>query len=281
MALNNAPGADGIDLPISALGSGSDYTPFLQHLGIAALNVGMGGESGGGSYHSIYDSYDHYTRFIDPGFEYGATLSKVTGRLTLRLANADVLPHRFTNFVSTVDRYVDEVVALADESRDETIRQNTLIANGAYELASDPKKDLVAPTPKDVVPFINFTPLQNSVARLHNVAAAYDGKVEEALAVAIDPATAAELNALIIYSERTLSEESGLPKRPWFRHTIYAPGFYTGYGVKTFPGVREGIEQREWGIVDAQMLRVAQALNRLADLLEESTRVIAGRPLVP
>ncbi len=281
LAINDASRADAIDLPISALGSGSDYTPFLQHLGIAALNVGMGGESGGGSYHSIYDSYDHYTRFIDPGFEYGATLAKVTGRLTLRFANADVLPHRFTNFVSTADGYVDEVVALADELRDETIQQNALIASGAFELAWDPKKDFVVPTPKDEVPFINFAPLQNSVARLHNVAEVYDGRVEDALATAIDPATAAELNALIIYSERMLSEESGLPKRPWFRHTIYAPGFYTGYGVKTFPGVREGIEQREWDIVDAQMLRVAQALDRLADLLEASTRVMGGRPLVP
>ena len=281
MALNDLVGADSIDLPISALGSGSDYTPFLQHLGIAALNVGMGGESGGGSYHSIYDSYDHYSRFIDPGFEYGATLAKVTGRLTLRFANAEVLPHRFTNFVSTVDGYVDEVVSLADDLRDETDRQNALIASGVYELAWDPKEDFVTPTPKDPVPFVNFTPLQNSVARLHGVAEAYDGRVEDALAAVIDPATATELNALIIYSERMLSEESGLPKRPWFRHTIYAPGLYTGYGVKTLPGVREGIEQREWGIVDAQMLRVAQALDRLADLLEESTRVMGSRSLVP
>jgi N-acetylated-alpha-linked acidic dipeptidase len=271
----------GVDLPISALGSGSDYTPFLQHLGISSLNVGMGGESGGGSYHSTFDSYDHYSRFIDPGFEYGATLAKVTGRLTLRFANADVLPHRFTNYASTVSDYVEQVAELANEMRAETERHNELVASGAFDLAADPRKDLVTPDTKDPVPFINFAPLQNSAARLATASDTYDERIGTALMGTLDRRAATELNALIIYSERALSDDAGLPKRPWFRHTIYAPGLYTGYGVKTLPGVREAIEQREWDLVDAQMSRIANALNALAELLERSSAVMGTGDLVP
>src|SRR5207237_2968350 len=108
------------DLRIGALGSGSDYTPFLQHLGIASLDIRYGGEDVGGSYHSIYDSYDHFRRFIDPGFVYGIALAQTTGRLLLRLANADVLPFEFSNFSDTIGRYLKEVEKLADEQRDKT-----------------------------------------------------------------------------------------------------------------------------------------------------------------
>jgi len=90
------------DIPIEPLGSGSDYSPYLQHMGIASLNIGFGGESGGGSYHSIFDSYDHYKRFGDPDFAYGVTLAKVMGRSTMRLAGADILPFRFETFVGHV-----------------------------------------------------------------------------------------------------------------------------------------------------------------------------------
>jgi N-acetylated-alpha-linked acidic dipeptidase len=272
---------DGVDLPISALGSGSDYTPFLQHLGIASLNVGMGGESGGGSYHSVYDSYDHYSRFIDPGFTYGATLAKVTGRLTLRFANADVLPHRFTNFAETVRRYVDEVETLADDLRAATNKANALIEEGAYELAADPRKPFVEPETHGPVPFINFAPLHNALTRLETAAAQYDRHLTVRLAAPMDEAQASRVNAVVLRSERALSDAAGLPKRPWFRHTIYAPGFYTGYGVKTLPGVREAIEQREWELVDGQMARIAGALEELAALLEESARILTDAPSGP
>src|SRR6185369_5971188 len=95
---------------LDALGSGSDFTQFLQHAGIAALSIGYGGEGGGGSYHSIYDSFDHYTRFGDPHFDYGVTQAKTASRITLRLANADLLPFEFTTFAATVGRYADEVM---------------------------------------------------------------------------------------------------------------------------------------------------------------------------
>lgn len=267
--VNGEKEADGdADLRISPLGSGSDYTPFLQHLGIASLNLGFGGESGGGSYHSIYDSYDYYVRFGDPGFAYGVTLAKVVGRATLRLANADVLPFRYGALADHVSRYVDEVVKLADTLRDETARTNRMIADGAFTLAADPTKTYVAPEPKADVPHLNFAPLLNARARLAEAAARADaatGSVEG------DPS----LNAALFGIERLLTDEAGLPRRPWFRHQVYAPGYYTGYGVKTLPGVREAIEERDFAEAERQIGRVAGVLDRAASALE---RIADGRP---
>ncbi|MBA4184941.1 MAG: M28 family peptidase, partial [Acidobacteria bacterium] len=161
------------DLRISALGSGSDYTPFLQHLGIASLNLGYGGEDGGGSYHSVYDSFDHYTRFGDPNFEYGIALAQTAGRMTLRLANADVLPFEFTNFADTVGVYVKEIMTLADTMREETKQMNQMISDGTLKAAQDPKETFVMPKPKSDVPFLNFAPLQNALAKLQESAKNY------------------------------------------------------------------------------------------------------------
>ena len=133
------------DLRISALGSGSDYTPFLQHLGIASMNIGFGGEDGGGSYHSIYDSFDHFTRFIDPDFAYGIALSKVCGHAILRLADADTVPFEFTNFADTVNQYAGEVTRLADTMREDTRAMNQMIATGMFKAAQDPKETFIVP----------------------------------------------------------------------------------------------------------------------------------------
>ncbi len=293
---------DRSDIGISPLGSGSDYTPFLQHLGIASLNLGFGGESGGGSYHSQYDSFDHYTRFGDPGFQYGAALVKTTARATLRLANADVLPLRFTPFVDHVKTYRDEVMALSDEKRKETERRNRLVATKAYELAADPTLTYVPPPAQDEVPYLNFAPLQNAVARLEESAKAYDRAYEAAAAAhasvetgassgaggraaATDASRAAggehralleRLNAALMATERAMTRDDGLPRRPWFRHQIYAPGFYTGYGVKTLPGVREAIEEREWEEAARQVERLADTLRGLAEAIDEARRLVGA-----
>ncbi|MGD9564407.1 MAG: M28 family metallopeptidase [Pyrinomonadaceae bacterium] len=161
------------DLHIAPLGSGSDYTPFLQHLGIASLNIGFGGEDGGGSYHSVYDSFDHYTRFGDPGFAYGVALAKVCGRATLRLANADTLPFEFSNFAETVSGYAGEVMKLADAMREETKAMNELIANGMLKAVQDPTETFVVPKAKDTVPYLNFAPLENAIAKLNESARAF------------------------------------------------------------------------------------------------------------
>ncbi|MDH3733087.1 MAG: M28 family peptidase, partial [Gemmatimonadota bacterium] len=270
---------DASDIAISPLGSGSDYTPFLQHLGIASLNLGFGGESGGGSYHSQFDSFDHYTRFGDPGFMYGAALSKLTARATLRLANADVLPFRFGPFVANLQTYRDEVMALLETTREETARGNALIEAGAYTLSADPTKTYVAPDAQEEVPYLNFAPVQNAIARLVESAKAYDQAVGTALGAhelsdveegdrAAHLEIITELNAALIATERVMTRDDGLPRRPWFRHQIYAPGFYTGYGVKTLPGIREAIEERGWGEAAQQVERLAETLERLADQID-------------
>ncbi len=259
------------DLRIGALGSGSDYTPFLQHLGIASLSVSYRGEGGGGSYHSVFDSFDHFTRFRDPGQVYGELLAKTTGRMTLRFANADVVPLRFGNFATTVREYLDQVVELADEMREETERHNSMVNGDAFKLAADPTKTYVPPKAKDPVPYINFTPLENAAADLAKAADRYDEALITRLASGgLSAQEVRELNLILISTERMLWDEAGLPRRPWFRHTIYAPGLYTGYGVKTLPGVREGIEQRRWDEVAEQMDQVAGAVERLTEMLGEA-----------
>lgn len=264
------------DIRLSPLGSGSDYTPFLQHLGIASLNLSFGGESGGGSYHSQYDSFEHYTRFIDPTFEYGIALTKVAGRVTLRFAQAEVLPYRFSNLADNVATYTHEVRSMADEMREETTRHNRVVREGLYQLAADPTETYVAPERQEPVPHFNFAPLLNAVAQLEDEAAAYDGLLQSALEQGLDAAEAARVNALVMEVEQLLTDERGLPKRPWFRHQIYAPGFYTGYGVKTLPGIREAIEEREFELVDEQMRRLSDAIERVSRRLREARGILEG-----
>jgi len=267
----DAPG----DLPISPLGSGSDYTPFLQHLGVAALNIGFGGENEGGDYHSIYDSFDHYVRFGDPGFAYGVALAQTAGRLTLRLADADVLPLRFGNLAADVGRYVDELDKLAADMRRDTERRDALLAARAYQLAADPKERYVPPDSQAAVPFLNVAPLENALGALKRSAERYDSSLAQSGAPT-DPAVAARVNAALVGAQRAMITGQGLPRRPWFRHEIYAPGFYTGYGVKTLPGVREAIEQRSWPEADAQTGIAAQALEAVAKGLDAAAAALGG-----
>ncbi|MCU1229237.1 MAG: folate hydrolase [Acidobacteria bacterium] len=261
---------------LDALGSGSDYTPFLQHLGVAALDVGYSGESSGGSYHSVYDSFYHYTRFGDPDFRYGVTQAKTTGRMVLRLANADVLPFEFATFASTLSRYVNELTKLADTLRADTEERNRQLTDKTMELAADPTKPFVAPNAEEPVPFLNFAPLQNAVARLQKSAKAYDAVAGNA--IADSPAVGAKrqsLDQLLMHVEQLLTRREGLPRRPWFAHQIYAPGFYTGYGVKTIPGVREAIEQRDWNEASQQMAIVAGVIERYAAEVDRATGMLS------
>ncbi|MCH8811804.1 MAG: M28 family metallopeptidase [Gemmatimonadetes bacterium] len=275
----NAEATTRPDLRISPLGSGSDYTPFLQHLGVASLNVSYGGENRGGSYHSQYDSFDHYTRFGDPGFYYGVTLAKTTGRMTLRLANADVLPMRFANFVDNVSLYVEEVIELLDETRTSTERENELVEMNAYALAADPTQTYVPPTAKDEVPYLSFASLQNAMREIERSANTLDGEIRRVLESGLTRAQQADVNQVLISTERLMTNDEGLPRRPWFRHQIYAPGFYTGYGVKTLPGIREAIEQRNWEEASEQIELVADMLIRVSDALERAARILEGNEI--
>jgi N-acetylated-alpha-linked acidic dipeptidase len=256
--------ARGGSFRIDALGSGSDFTPFLQHLGIASLSIGYGGEDAYGQYHSIYDSFDHYTRFMDPTFEYGVTLAKTGGRLSLRMAQADVLPFQMTRMASTVSRYVDEVVKLADDLRTQTEEQNRRIDEGAVAASDSPYEDLRAPARRDPVPHLNFAPLLNARAKLETSAVGFERALAATLARPVRPETVQAANAILVRLERVLTSDAGLPRRPWFRHQIYAPGFYTGYAVKTLPGVREALEERQWAEAEEQIGVVAATIEAFA-----------------
>jgi N-acetylated-alpha-linked acidic dipeptidase len=264
------------DLRIDALGSGSDYSPFLQHLGIAALNMGYGGEDEYGQYHSIYDSFAHYLRFMDPQFEYGIVLAKTGGRTMLRLANADVLPFSFVPMSEAVGRYLDEVMKLADDLREKTAEKNRRIEDGTFVAFFDPTKTWVVPKPEDPVPYLEFAPLQNAVAALDRSAHAYDKAWAQRIASGkplTDPAKQ-KLDELLMKSERALTLPQGLPRRPWYVHDIYAPGFYTGYGVKTLPGVREAIDQKNWAEADEQARVTAGVLQSYAAQIDRATAIV-------
>jgi len=250
------------DLRISPLGSGSDYTPFLQHLGIASANLSFGGEASDGSYHTLYDTYEHYTTFRDPGLVYGATLAKVTGRATLRLANAARLPFEFSGFADNIALYVDELEELAEGMRKSTQENNRLVEDGTYAAALDPSKSLGPPAMKAPVPYFNFAPLRNALARLESAAASFEE------AAGASGVSSEEINRLLYTSERLLTRDAGLEGREWYKHHIYAPGFYTGYGVKTIPGVREAIEQREYEKVGPQIAIAAAVIESMAERIE-------------
>jgi N-acetylated-alpha-linked acidic dipeptidase len=264
------------DLPIGALGSGSDYSPFLQHLGIAALNVGFGGEGQvGGVYHSAYDTYEHYSRFGDPGFAYAPVLAKTVGRVVLRMADADVPPARYGDFTETVSRYLDQVKKLADLKREAAETQAKLLAAGAYRLTDDPTKTSGPPTPLKSVPHFNMAPLENAVDHLKRSAKAYD-TVLAAKGAAQADATKAKLIDLARQTEQSLAVDVGLPGRDWYKHLIYAPGRYTGYAAKTLPGVREAIEEERWADVDRYAALTGAALDAYADKLDEGVRLMGA-----
>lgn len=246
---------------LESLGSGSDYSSFLQHLGIPTLDLGFGGEDGGGEYHSIYDSFDNYHRFKDPDFKYGVALSETAGHAILRMADADLLPFDFRSLQTTIDKYATELTDLVNTMRDNTAMENQLIKANDYMLAADPTKHEQSPVAKSEVPKIDFTVLKTALDSLKKSA---DKLAAAWTAVSQTNADHDKLNKLLYHAEQQLLSADGLPRRPWYRHTIYAPGFYTGYGVKTLPGIREAIEQRNWPEAQEQIAVVAKSINNLA-----------------
>jgi len=269
------------NLRIGALGSGSDYTPFLQHAGIASLNLGYGGEDGGGIYHSIYDDFKWFTAFDDTSFVYGRALAQTMGTAVMRLADAELLPYDFTGLAETVGRYAREVQKLLNDKQDSVREQNRQIDEGVFTATNDPREPLVPPKREEIPPYLNFAPLDNAVDALTRAAERYQKALTKAEAnggAALSKTDLKALNATLLQSERALTLADGLPRRPWYRHQIYAPGFYTGYGVKTLPGVREAIEQKNWREADDQVPRLARTLgaetdviNRAAEQLEKLT----------
>jgi N-acetylated-alpha-linked acidic dipeptidase len=265
------------DLRIGALGSGSDYTVFLDHLGIASLDLGFGGETGGGIYHSIYDDFYWYSHFDDRDFVYGQALAQTAGTAMMRLADAELLPFDFTNLSDTISKYVDELQKLLKAKQDEVRERNRQIEEGVFTAIADPRKHSVAPAIEPVPPYLSFGPLQNGAEALARSAAHYQAavaKLGESGSPQPDRAILQRVNQKLLESERRLTDPEGLPGRPWFKHQIYAPGFYTGYGVKTIPAVREAIEQKRWKEADEQILRIGRLLEAEAALIEEAAAAL-------
>jgi N-acetylated-alpha-linked acidic dipeptidase len=261
------------DLRIGALGSGSDYTAFIDHLGIASLNLGYGGEGGSGIYHSIYDDFNWYTHFDDTDFSYSRALAQTAGLAVLRLADADLLPYDFSNFTDTIRRYIDEVEKLARDERDQIIEHNRQIDEGAFAAAADPRNKIQPPAKEAVPAFLNFAPLRNGLAALERNAQQYDqalARASEDGSAALARAMLRDVNTRLIAIERAMTLSDGLPNRPWFQNQIYAPGFYTGYGVKTLPGVRESIEQKQWKLADEQIVRVGKVLENTGEAIQSA-----------
>lgn len=262
------------DWRLSALGSGSDYTVFVDHLGIASLDLSYAGEDGGGIYHSIYDDFYWYTHFSDTDFSYGRALAQTIGTAVLRLASADLLPFDFTAFADTIHTYSEQLKKLLKDKQEAVRERNQEIDEGVFTATNNPREPLVPPTREDPPPYLNFAPLDNAADALTRSAQRYQKALEKAQAngaAALARASLSQVNHTLIQSERQLTSPEGLPGRPWFKHQIYAPGFYTGYDVKTIPAVREAIEQKKWGEADAALVEVGKILDSESALILNAT----------
>ncbi|MES2148534.1 MAG: transferrin receptor-like dimerization domain-containing protein [Pseudomonadota bacterium] len=265
------------DLRIEALGSGSDYTPFLQHNGVASLHIGFGGEDHAGVYHSVYDDFYHYTKFSDTDFRYGRALAQTAGTAVMRTADAALLPFEFTDIADTVQAYVKQLKQLLEKRQGDTRERNLQIEEGMFAATDDPHHPLLLPVLEKVAPAFNFAPLDNAAVALNEAAQRYKKAAEKAQdKFAQDPAALLRVNARLMQSERAMLDPNGLPKREWFRHLLYAPGFYTGYAVKTMPGVRESIEQKEYANVEPEVQKLALALWREIDLINAAAQDLEG-----
>lgn len=258
------------DLRMPALGSGSDYTVFIDHLGIASVDLGYGGEDEeDGQYHSVYDDFYWYTHFEDTTFDYGRALAQTAGTMVMRMADADILPFQFSDLADTVHLYVGQLKSLDAAMRSKAKENNLEISEGDYKALYDPKKPMVPPPVEPIPPYLNFAPLDQASDDLTVAAQSFDSAYAAAGGIA-----PVGVNLDLIRSERLLTDPRGLPNRPWFQHLLYAPGFYTGYGVKTIPGVREAIEQKKWTEADEQIARVAAALEHEAELLKQAQQLL-------
>lgn len=262
------------DIRINALGSGTDFTGFLDHIGVATLDLGYGGEDEQGIYHSIYDDFFWYTHFSDTDFVYGRALSQTIGTTVMRLADAEVLPFDFADQADTIKKYIKDLQKLLKDKQEEIRERNKELEEGVFKATYDPRRPTVAPKYEEVPPHLNFAPMENAADTLVQSAERYKKAIEKAQASFGETETYDKLNTLLIDSERKLTNDAGLPRRSWYKHLLYAPGIYSGYGVKTVPAVREGIEQKRYAEADQEILRVAKALEDEAALIDSAAAML-------
>jgi N-acetylated-alpha-linked acidic dipeptidase len=269
------------DLTIGALGDGSDYASFLDHAGISTVNIGYGGEDDADSYHSVYDDFYWYTHFMDTDFWYGRALAQTGGTIVMRLADAELIPYEYTALAETIGKYVTELEKLLKDKQDEISERNLELKEGVFTAVADPHKTSVPPPRETVPPYMNFAPLKNGVESMKRSADRYQAAVAKAQAdgaPALSPQALDSLNTDLLKIQRTFLTERGLPERPWFKHQVYAPGAYTGYGAKPLAAVREYMDAKKWTEADAQVPMVAKvledvagAIGKAADELEAAT----------
>jgi len=229
--------------PVGALGSGSDYTAFLDHIGVASIDMGLNGRGGDGSYHSTYDNPTWFKKYVDPTFKYSVLASQMTGVALLRLADAEILPFDYETYGAQIAEYVNDIEQQAGKAS----------ADGAKQ--------------------IDFAALKAAAEAFAKAGAAARVRAEALLAgdrSAASDADVARVNRAFIMAERDLIEPTGLPDRPWYRHVVYAPGLYTGYGVKTIPGVREAVDAGNYARAAEQARLVVRALERAAETLRRA-----------
>ena len=269
------------DLAIGALGDGSDYASFLDHAGISALNIGYGGENDANAYHSIYDDFYWYTHFIDTDFSYGRALAQTGGTTVMRLADADIIPFEYTGMAETIGKYLTELEKQLKDKQDEINERNLELKEGVFSAVADPRKTSVAPPREITPPYMNFAPLKNGLEAIKHSAERYQAALAKATAdgATLSPQALAALNVDLLKVQRTFLSERGLPERPWFKHQLYAPGAYTGYGAKPIAAVREYMDEKKWAEAEAEVPNVAKVLNDVAAAIAKAADDLhANRP---
>lgn len=242
------------ELHLGALGSGSDYTVFLDHLGIAAVDFGFRGKNG--VYHSAYDNFNWMDRFGDPGFAYHATAARLLGVLAMRLASSDVLPFRFGSYAGALEIYL------------QAIERQVVRINRKASVATDAES-------RDTL-IVDFSPVEEAIETFGKAGADLDAAVDQLIARQ-DSDSAAAVNEPLMLLERSFLSEEGLPARPWFRHLLFAPGLTTGYGAWPFPELAEAVENRDPELFSRGVARVVGVLEQATRELEAATALAAGQ----
>jgi len=261
------------DMRIGSLGDGSDYAPFLDHAGISALNIGYSGEADADQYHSIYDDFYWYTKFVDADFSYGRALAQTGGTTVMRLADAELIPYEYSGLADNIAKYVTDMEKLLKDKQDEITERNQELQEGLFTAVSDPQKKFAPPPREQVPPFMNFAALKNSVEALKKSSERYQAALAKSPLTndgEISKTNVDSLNLDLLKVQRAFLSERGLPARPWFKHQVYAPGAYTGYGAKPLAPVREYMDEKKWTEADAQVPTVAKAIQDAAAAIDKA-----------
>jgi N-acetylated-alpha-linked acidic dipeptidase len=255
------------DLVLGALGDGSDFTAFQDFAGISTLSIEFGGEDDGTQYHSIYDDFYWYTKFVDGDFIYGKALAQTAGTTMMRLADADLIPVDYSPQAEAIGKYEAELEKILKDKQEEFTERNLQLKEGVFTATSDPRRPILPPHVEEVPPYMNFAPMKNALEVLKKSAERYSKALSDwhsKGSPALSPQTVETINADLLKVPRLFLNEKGLPERPWFKNQIYAPGAYTGYGAKPIAAVREYMDEKKWKEADAQIPGVAKVIETAA-----------------